>query len=82
MSKIKIYDIKESDKNSTDSSVDLIELNDFEQNLVVGGLDPDAGGLAIIGLGIAAAGVASVTAPAVAAAALVIGIGILLRDAF
>jgi hypothetical protein len=80
MSKIKIYDLQEPKHISPDSTSDFVELNNFEQKLIVGGLDPDAGGLAIIGLGIVAAGVTSVTAPAVAAAALVIGIGILLRD--
>ncbi|GET36132.1 hypothetical protein [Microseira wollei] len=79
MSKIKINDLNHV---SEDFSDNLIQLQDHEQSAIIGGLDPDAGGLAIIGLGIAAAGVTSVTAPAVAAAALVIGVGILLRDLF
>jgi hypothetical protein len=76
MSRVKIDNI---DKNET-TQIGISEITDCEQSMIVGGLDPDDGALAIIGLGIAAAAVTSVTAPAVAAAALVIGIGILLRD--
>jgi hypothetical protein len=80
MASIKIHDLKESNTNFTVSSTDFIELQEYEQKLIVGGLDPDDGALAIIGLGIAAAAVTSVTAPAVATAAIVIGVGILFRD--
>jgi bacteriocin-like protein len=80
MSKLKISDLSEYNENSKEFSDHLIEIQEHELAAIIGGLDPDDGGLAIIGLGIAAAAVGSVTAPAVATAAVVIGIGILLRD--
>jgi len=80
MSKIKINDLIESNENFQEFSNNLIEIQEHDLAAIIGGLDPDDGGLAIIGLGIAAAAVGSVTAPAVATAAVVIGIGILLRD--
>nr|AVH79528.1 hypothetical protein [Synechococcus sp. PCC 9341] len=76
MNHIKIHDLKESSNNSTVFSTDLIELKNEEQKQITGGLDPDSGALAIIGLGITAA---TIGAPFAAGFGLTVGFGILFR---
>ncbi len=56
------------------------DIQQDELHQIKGGLDPDSGGLAIIGLGISAFAVGSVTAPLIGTAGVVIGLGILFRN--
>ena len=76
MSNIKIDDLKESNQYSTVFSSDLIDLENDQQKQVTGGLDPDSGALAIIGLGVTAG---IIGAPFAAGFGLTVGFGILFR---
>lgn len=77
MVKIQILDL--APEQHPDSATCLRTLQGCESSDVRGGLDPDSGGLTIIGLGVSAAFVGSATAPLVAAAGITIGLGILFR---